>query len=135
MAQDLRSYLKQLAERQPEDIVVIDEEVSLNCGPTTIVEKLESRGQYPLVYCKKVQDSDMPLIINLGASYSRMALALGYDSIELLQRELGRREAAPIDWNEVKPEDAPVKEVILKGKDANLDLLPITPSWCFPCFW
>ena len=125
MAQDLRSYLKQLAERQPEDIVVIDEEVSLSCGPTTIVEKLESRGQYPLVYCKKVQDSDMPLIINLGASYSRMALALGYDSIELLQRELGRREAAPIDWNEVKPEDAPVKEVILKGKDANLDLLPI----------
>ncbi len=55
MAQDLRSYLNQLAERQPEDIVVIDEEVPWNCGPSTIVEKLESRGEYTLVYCKNVQ--------------------------------------------------------------------------------
>ena len=66
MAQDLRSYLNQLAERQPDDIVVIDEEVPWNCGPSTIVEKLESRGEYPLVYCKNVQGSDIPLIINLG---------------------------------------------------------------------
>jgi 2,5-furandicarboxylate decarboxylase 1 len=125
MAQDLRSFLELLAERRPEDIVVIDEEVSCDCGPSTIVEKLESQGQYPLVYCKNMQGSDIPLIINLGASYDRMALALGSDSIKLLQRELGEREAKPLDWNEVKPEDAPVKEVILKGDDVNLDLLPI----------
>ncbi len=125
MAQDLRSFLELLAERRPEDIVVIDEEVSCDCGPSTIVEKLESQGQYPLVYCKNMKDSDMPLIINLGASYDRMALALGSDSIELLQRELGQREAKPLEWNVVKSEDAPAKEVILKGEDVDLDLLPI----------
>ncbi len=125
MAQDLRSFLKLLAERRPEDIVVIDEEVSCDCGPSTIVEKLESQGQYPLVYCKNMKDSDMPLIINLGASYDRMALALGSDSIKLLQRELGQREAKPLEWNVVKSEDAPAKEVILKGEDVDLDLLPI----------
>ena len=45
MAQDLRSFLELLAERRPGDIVVIDEEVSCDCGPSTIVEKLESQGQ------------------------------------------------------------------------------------------
>lgn len=125
MANDLRSYLRTLAQRRPHDIVVVEEEVSARCGPTSIVEKFEHQGKYPLVFCKKVQGSKIPLIVNLGASFDRMALALGSSSILEVEKELAGREANPIPWRVISPAEAPVKEVILKGDQADLDLLPI----------
>ncbi len=125
MAQDLRSYLEWLVKKRPEDIVTVKEELPWRCGPTAIVEKLEKEGKYPLLYCKKIQGSEFPLIINLGASYDRMALALGSDSIQEVVKVLAAREMKPLPLKEVSKSKAPVKEVILKGKDADLDLLPI----------
>jgi len=125
MAQDLRTYLALLAERRPQDIVTVDVELPWRCGPTAIVEKLEKQGKDPLVYCKKICGSEFPLIINLGASYDRMALALGSDSIQELAQILSRREVNPLGWKQVSKAESPVKEIILKGKDADLDLFPI----------
>ena len=125
MAQDLRSYLQLLAEKRTQDIVTIDEELPWKCGPTAVVERLEKEGKYPLVYCKKIQGSEIPLIINLGASYDRMALALGSESILETEKVLSQREMNPLPWKEVSRHQAPVKEVVLKGKEADLNLLPI----------
>jgi 2,5-furandicarboxylate decarboxylase 1 len=125
MSQDLRTYLDQLAAKRPQDIVVVEEQLSNICGPTSVVERLENDGQYPLVYCKKVEGSDIPLIVNLGASYDRMALALGCDSILETEKVLALREQNPLPFKQVGRDQAPVKEVILKGDDADLDLLPI----------
>jgi len=125
MAQDLRSYLRLLAEKRPQDILIVDEELPSRCGPTAILEKLEKQGRYPLLYCRKICGSEFPLIINLGASYDRMALALGSDSIEELAQVHAQREVTPIPWQQVSKSDAPAKEVILKGKEADLDLFPV----------
>ncbi len=125
MGQDLRTYLELLAEKRPQDIFTIEEELSWCCGPTAIAEKLEKQGKYPLLYCKKICGSEFPLIINLGASYDRMALALGSDSIQELAEVLAQREVNPLPWKQVSKSEAPVKEVILKGKDADLDIFPI----------
>jgi 2,5-furandicarboxylate decarboxylase 1 len=114
-----------VAEKRPHDIVVVEDELPWKCGPTSIVERLENDGRYPLVYCKKIQGSDIPLIINLGASYDRMAIALGSESILESEQVLALREANPLPWTVVDKSKAPVKEVVLKGKDADLNLLPI----------
>lgn len=125
MGKDLRSYLQLLSEKRPDDIVVVEKEVPWRCGPTSIVEKLEKDQRYPLVICKKVEGSEIPLLINLGASYERMALALGSDSILETEKNLAAAESKPLDWVEVDRSKAPVKEVVLKGEEADLDLLPI----------
>lgn len=125
MAQDLRTYLRLLAEKRPQDIVVVEEELPWRCGPTAVAEKIEKEGKYPLIYCKKICGAEFPLILNLGASYDRMALALGSDSIQEVVKILAEREMKPLPWKEVSKSEAPVKEVILKGQDADLDLFPI----------
>jgi 2,5-furandicarboxylate decarboxylase 1 len=125
MAQDLRSYLQALTQTRPHEIAVVDCEVDWKCGPTAIVEKLEKQRKYPLVYCKKIRGSEIPLIINLGASYDRVAFALGADSIQGLHKVLAEREEHPLPLKQVSRSEAPVKEIVLKGDAADLDLLPI----------
>ncbi len=125
MAKDLRTYLSELLAKRPEDVLVVDREVDPRFEVSAIVEKLEREEQFPLVFFKKVKGSAMPLIINLGASYDRLALALGSTSVAQMQQDLAKMERSPVPLREVPPEEAPVKEVILKGDAADLDLLPI----------
>src|SRR5580658_9137581 len=96
MAKDLRSFLQSLTETRSHEIAVVDSELDWHCGPTAVVEKLEKQHRYPIVYCKKIRGSEIPLIINLGASYDRMALAIGADSIHGLHKVLAEREAHPL---------------------------------------
>lgn len=125
MAKDLRTYLQELIEKRPNDVVVVDREVDPRFEATAIVEKLERQEKFPLVFFKKIKGSNIPLIINLGASYERLALALGSPSVEQMEKDLAAMEHAPIKYRVVGREEAPVKEVVLKGEDADLDLLPI----------
>jgi 2,5-furandicarboxylate decarboxylase 1 len=125
MAKDLRTYLQELTEKRPQDVVVVEREVDWRFEACAVVEKFEREEKFPLVFFKKIKGSNIPLIINLGASYERLALALGATSLEQMEKDSAERERVPIPVREISRDKAPVKEVILKGQEADLDILPI----------
>jgi tetratricopeptide (TPR) repeat protein len=125
MAKDLRSYLDELLEKRPKDVVVVDQEVDPVYGARGIVEKVERKNEFPLVFFKNIKGSKIPLVINLGATYERLALSLGSPSVPQMVKDLAHREHNPVPVKEIAAKDAPCKEVILKGDAADLDLLPV----------
>src|SRR6185312_12546928 len=80
---------------------------------------------FPVVFFERVKGSDLPLVINLTASYPRLALTVDSTLKDMVQ-ECARREINTHAPKEVADADAPVKEVILKGEDADLSRLQIT---------
>ncbi|MFQ5872633.1 MAG: UbiD family decarboxylase [Dehalococcoidia bacterium] len=122
MSKDLRSFIKQVATTMPDQIRMITAEVDAKFGITAIAEKLAKEGKFPALFFTKVRGSSLPLVINLTASYERLALALDA-SVSDMVRVYGQRQTRPLPPRVVN--DAPVKEVILKGEEAKLSLLPI----------
>ena len=95
MSKDLRSYLDELLEKRPKDVVVVDKEVDPVYEVTAIVEKFERENKFPLVFFKNVKGSKIPAIVNLGATYERLALALGSPNVPQMVRDLAHREHQP----------------------------------------
>jgi len=95
-------------------------------------EKLANEGRFPVIYCPEIEGCNLPLVTNIFGSYKLAALALdlninGKES-EILH-EYKRREDKLRPPQMVPASEAPVKEVILRGKDVDLNLLPI-PHHC-----
>jgi 2,5-furandicarboxylate decarboxylase 1 len=125
VAKDLRTYLQDLVEHRPGDLLIWEEEVDPRFGPTSVIERLEREGKNPAVLFTRVRGSEMPCLINLGASFPRLALALGRDDYRTVIEEMATRESQPIPPTQVPRDQAPVKEIVMKGDEVNLDLLPI----------
>ncbi|MFQ5853592.1 MAG: UbiD family decarboxylase [Candidatus Binatia bacterium] len=125
MGKDLRTFLQELTEKYPDKLLVVDREVDPRFEACAVVEKLGKEERFPLIFFKKIKGSQIPLILNLGASYERLAFALGSISVEQMEQDLAQMERAPIPIEEIPRAKAPVKEVVLKGDGADLDLLPI----------
>jgi 2,5-furandicarboxylate decarboxylase 1 len=122
---DLRTFLDQLIATAPEDIYVVDREVDPRFELTGVVSKLEQEQRFPAVFFRRVKGSNLPVIINLTASYNRLALSMD-STIQTMVQECARREEHPRPWQEVSDADAPVKEVILRGDEVDITKLPIT---------
>ena len=73
MPKDFRTYLDELLEKRPKDVVVVDKEVDPRYEASGIVEKFERKNEFPLVFFKNIKGSKIPLVINLGATYERLA--------------------------------------------------------------
>ncbi|MGQ0570387.1 MAG: UbiD family decarboxylase [Armatimonadota bacterium] len=125
MGKDLRTYLAELTAARPKDLMVVDDETDPRFGLTSMVERLEAEGRNEALLFTRVRGSSIPCLINLGASFSRLALALGKQSVRECIEDLATRENQPIPPREVRREQAPVKEVVMTGDQVNLDLLPI----------
>ncbi len=125
MAKDLRTYLQQLRATHPGDVLLMEDQVDPRFEVTAFVERLEGEGRNPAILFTRVRGSNMPCLINVGASFSRLALALGKESVREVIEDLATRESRPVPPREVPPAEAPVKEVVLKGTEVNLDLLPV----------
>src|SRR5919197_1051404 len=95
MPKDLRTYLDELLEKRPKDVVVVDREVDPRYEASAIVEKFERENKFPLVFFKNIKGSKFPLVINLGATYERLALALGSPSVPQMVKDLATREHNP----------------------------------------
>src|SRR4029450_5840957 len=121
MAKDLRTYLDELLEKRPRDVVVVDREVEPRYEASAIVEKFERENKFPLVFFKNIRGSKIPLVINLGATYERLALSLGSPAGPQMVKDLAHREHHPLPVKEIAAREAPCKEVILKGEQADLD--------------
>ncbi|MPZ52406.1 MAG: UbiD family decarboxylase [Acidimicrobiia bacterium] len=127
-SKDLRTFLRQLVEHDRDQLLVVDREVDPVFEATSIVDRIRSDSatypKYPAVLFTNIKGSDIPCLINLHGEYERLALSLDTD-LQGMVEEFGRREAEQLPTKEVSPSEAPVKEVVLKGSDAKLSLLPI----------
>lgn len=127
MAQDLRTYLNTLVTKYPEQLKVVDEEVDPVFEATAIVDKIQNDERYPgfpAVLFKNVKGSKIPLLLNLHATYQRLALSIGTD-VRGMVAEYSKREGNSLPVTRVPSEKAPVHEVVLTGDDIDLTQLPL----------
>jgi 2,5-furandicarboxylate decarboxylase 1 len=125
MPKDMRTFMNQVLVERPGEILVVEEEVDPKFGVTGIAAKLANENRFPAVFCRKVKGSKVPLIINLTATYERLALALD-TTLDKMVPDYANRPIIQMPPKTVNKSDAPIKEVILKGDEAKLSVLPIT---------
>lgn len=122
MAKDLRTFIHQVAATMPDQIQMITAEVDAKFGITAVAGKLATEGKFPALFFTNLKGSSLPLVINLTATYERLALALDTNVSDMV-RVYGEQQVKPVPPRVVN--DAPVKDVILKGEKARLSRLPI----------
>jgi len=122
MSQDLRSYLDLIKRTKPEDFLAVSKEVDPAYEITAIVVKLEQEAKRrPVLLFERVKGTKFPVLTNLHASRSRLALAMNVQPEEM-QKAYLRAMERPIPPKVVS--EAPVKDVILTGDRVNLYDLP-----------
>jgi UbiD family decarboxylase len=122
MAQDLRSFLDTVKRNHAEDFLTISREVDPAYELTAITVKLEQEAKRrPILLFEKVKGSKFPVITNLHAGRSRLALAVNAKPEAMQKAYLGAMEK-PMTPRIVSK--GPVKEVVLSGDKVNLYELP-----------
>lgn len=130
MSKDLRYFLKKAREAGPDFYAEASKPLKPELEVAILQDKLTAEGRNVVLYCPEITGSKLPLVTNFFGSYELLALALDMDTKrmekpEILQ-EYMRREGKTVPPQTVPASEAPVKEVIIKGKDVDLGLLPIT---------
>lgn len=124
---DLRLFLQKLIEYDPNQLMVVDKEVDPIFEAAAIVDRMRNDSRYPsypAVLFNNIKGSKIPLLINLHASYERLALSIDSNLKDMVE-EYSRRESKPLPPKQVDRSEAPVKEVVLTGADADLSRLPL----------
>lgn len=128
MGQDLRDFLKLAREAGPDLYMEATRVLKPRLEINVLQLKLARQGRYPVIYCHQIEGSKLPLVSNLFGSYELLALALGLDPMKVTKsailREYRMREGNTKPVQVVPASQAPVKEVILRGKDVDLGILP-----------
>ncbi len=121
LGKDFRSFIQEAKEKYPSQYIEIEKEISPLYETTAIVSKLEMQKRTPLLYFKKVKNTEFPVVVNTCASRSLVAAALGVPKAELPQKY---RDALN---NLIRPElvkEGPVQEVIHLGDKVDILSLP-----------
>lgn len=124
---DLRAFLQKLVEHDSKQLMVVDKEIDPIFEAPAIVDRMRNDGRYPnypAVLFRKIKGSNIPLLINLHGTYERLALSIDSD-VKNMAEEFHRRESNPIPVKHVSRSEAPVKQVVWTGADADLSKLPI----------
>ena len=122
MAQDLPAYIDLIKRSKPEEIAVISKEIDPAYELTALVVKLEREAKRrPVLICERMKGTKFPVLTNLHASRSRLALAMG-SAPDQMQETYLRAMDKPIPPKIVK--SGPCKDVVLTGDKINLYDLP-----------
>jgi len=122
MGQDLRSYLDLVKRRKPDELLIVSREMDPAYEITAAVVKLEREARKrPVVIFENVRGTRFPVLTNLHASRSRLALAMNSAPEDMLRTYLRAMEK-PVPPRVVPT--GPVKEIVLRGGDVNLYDLP-----------
>ncbi len=124
MPKDLRSFLRDVIAARPGEIKQVSDPVDPRFGATAVAERFARDHQYPALYFEKVGRSGIPVVLNLTATYDRLALAFGTDVANLVPT-FGQLMTRPLAAREVRRDEAPVKELTLTGDDIDLGTLPL----------
>ena len=134
MGKDLQSFLRNLREALPSDLVIVDKPVSPGrFDVTALLKNLELQGKYPVLLFENPKDlngqrSEFPLLSNVFATRQRCALALDLDPSQWrleLSLEYARREERLIAPEIIEKKKAPVKAVVKSGAEVDLSKFPI----------
>ncbi len=134
MAKRLSDFLASLEERLPDDLVKVQKPVSpATFEVTALLQHLENEKRFPALLFErplnlKGEPASFPLLSNLFASRRRCASALGMgpdDERLPLSLEYARREERLIPPVTVPASEAPVKEVVKRGDEADLYEFPV----------
>jgi len=124
VTQDLRRFLETIEARRPELVLRVKREVSAKWELSAVQKRLEADGKLPIIVFEKVAGYSMPVVVNLFASKEHLAIALDTTADRVVTRFAeAQKKRVSIPPREVA--SGPVKDVILTGKDATLDALPI----------
>ena len=133
MAKDLRSFIERLEETNPSDIVRVNKEISPKFQITAIQRHLEAENRFPLLIFENVrslngESSPFRVVTNLFATRQKCALALDLP-LEHWRMETSlafvKRSNNLIKPVTIRPEEAPVKEVVWVGENLDLQKLPV----------
>src|SRR6266487_1438499 len=122
MAKDLRTFLRRLEERAPDQLLRVKRPVSVDLELTGVLRKLQSEQRYPAVVFERIQDKKLRVISNLLGNTRLLAEALETTPEELTRTYI-EREDARMAVKEVS--EAPSQEVVIGGDDVNLHEMPI----------
>ena len=129
MAKDLRQFLQVAKAAGSSFYVEVNRALKPELEVGIIQNKLAKEDRFPVIYCPEILGSKIPLVTNLFGSLEMYALMFDMgtkvkDKAQVL-KEYMKTMADLKEPQMVPASKAPVKEVILKGKDADLGLLPI----------
>ncbi|MFQ5902062.1 MAG: UbiD family decarboxylase [Candidatus Binatia bacterium] len=134
MGKNLQDFLQRLEDRLSHDLLRIERTVSpAHFEVTALLQHLENEGRFPALVFEKPRNlkgkpSPFPLLSNLFATRRRCALALGMepgDERLPLSLEYASREEMLIPPITIPVREAPVKEIVKRGEDADLYDFPI----------
>ncbi|MBI4320508.1 MAG: UbiD family decarboxylase [Chloroflexi bacterium] len=129
MTKDLRHFLRLAKEAGPEFYVEVAGPLSPVLEVCVIQQKLAREDRFPVINCPEILGSKLPLVTNLFGSREMIGLAFGMDPRIMTKsdifHEFRRRKEIRRPVEPVPSSAAPVKEVVLKGEDVDLGLLPI----------
>src|SRR5947207_13561981 len=122
MGQDLKAYLDAVKRRKPDELHVVSRPIDPAYEITALVVKLEKeRRRRPILLFENVKGTKFPVLTNVHASRSRLALALNCAPDAMLTTYLKAMDR-PIAPRVIKT--APVHEVVLRGAEVDLYALP-----------
>jgi len=126
---DLRQFLEVVKEAGPDFYIEAKKPINPHLEVCVLQQKLAKQGRNPVVYCPEILGSKLPLVTNVFGSYEMLGLILGMEPRKSAQQDIlheyRRREANLKPPETVPASKAPVKEMIWRGKDIDLGLLPI----------
>jgi 2,5-furandicarboxylate decarboxylase 1 len=126
---NLRDFLDVVRKAGSDYYVEVKKPLNPYLEVSIIQQKLHKLGRYPVIYCREITGSRLPLVTNFFGSYELLGVAMGMEPRKIdkstILHEYRKREADRRPTVMVSPSEAPVKEVILRGDDADLGLLPI----------
>jgi len=134
MPKSLQSFLAELREQAPEELLDIEKRVDPDTfDVTAILEHLTARKRFPTVLFHRSknqlhEDGAFPIVSNVFGTRERIARALGVaveDAGMPLALEYARLEREKVEPVTVSASQAPVKQVVHAGTDLNVALLPI----------
>ncbi|MFC2071491.1 UbiD family decarboxylase, partial [Chloroflexota bacterium] len=130
----MNDYLDSIKKLHPEEVLTIEEEINpANFEVTAVLKHLEMAQKYPMLHFTKPLNlkgemSEFPLVTNVFATRERCALAMGHDIGQCklpLSLEYANREARHLPSEVIQKGEAPVKQAIKVGDEADLREFPI----------
>lgn len=148
MYKDLRQFLRMAKEEGTDYYVEVKKTLKPKFEVCVVQQKLARAGRFPVIYCPKIEGSELPLVTDVFGSYDLLGLALDLsprktesstraagglvgafaptraNQAQVLQ-EYRRRTSNLKPPQTVPTSKAPVKERVMKGDAVDLSFLPI----------
>lgn len=132
MAKDLRSFLDDICRVDPKQLIKIQDKVSCKYDVIALSDAFERKKKFPMLLYENVRnirgEAGNRVLVNLYGDRRRYPIAFGLPREEMGMapvRSYIKGLRNPIPPVVVRPKEAPVKEVVVRGGDVDLRALPI----------